>query len=94
MACPPGALRSKLAKHHNWVTEQGGLPRYIERIACHVHFDRGHDIGSAIAIAVADCKKMCAAGESNFGHINSGSQSEACAAIAQWEKMKAAAHAN
>ena len=70
----------------------GGLPRYIERIACHVHFDRGEDISTAIAIAVADCKRMCATGQSNFGHIHAAAQSEACAAVADWERKKAQAH--
>ena len=94
--CPPGALKQHVSAHPklNWVDKQGGLPRYIERIACHVHFDRGEDIGEAIAIAVADCKKMCASGESNFGHVHAGPQSEACAAVADWERMKVGAKAD
>jgi hypothetical protein len=98
MPCPPGALRSKIlnhSKHHNWVEEQGGLPRYIERIACHVH-DKGQPIDIAIAIAVNVVKKMCATGDVNFPgrqNVNPKSRAEACAAVAQWEKMKASAHA-
>jgi hypothetical protein len=91
--CPPGALRSVVSKHLNWVEEEGGLPRYIERIACHVHFGHGRPVGEAIAFAVNDCKKMCATGESNFGHVHPQFQTEACAAVADWERMRASAHA-
>jgi hypothetical protein len=91
--CPPGSLKSGVAKHLNWVDKEGGLPRYIERIACHVHFDRGEPVGEAIAFAVNDCKKMCASGESNFGHVHPQFQTEACAAVADWERMRASAHA-
>jgi hypothetical protein len=93
MSCPPGSLKSHTSKHMNWVEEQGGLPRYIERIACHVHFDHGKDVGTAIAIAVADCKEMCATGHTNFGQAHSPARTEACAAVAKWEAMRAAAHA-
>jgi hypothetical protein len=98
MPCPPGALRSKLpgSKHHNWVTEEGGLPRYIERIACHLHFEKGRPIDISIAIAVNVVKRMCATGDLNFPgkqNVNPKSHAEACAAVAQWEKMKASAHA-
>lgn len=91
--CPPGSLRSAVAKHINWIDKEGGLPRYIERIACHIHFDRGHTVSEAIADAVADCEKMCATGESNFGHVHPQFQTEACAAVADWERMRASAHA-
>jgi hypothetical protein len=91
--CPPGALKRSFGPHENWIDEQGGLPRYFERIACHVHFDHGYPISEAIAIAVADAEKMCSTGESNFGHIHAAPQSEACEAVAHWEAMRAAAHA-
>lgn len=95
MSCPPGALSRKIGESHDhsWIVEQGGLPRYMERIACHVHFDHGIDISEAIAIAVADAEKMCSTGESNFGHVHAAPQSEACEAVAHWESMKAAADA-
>lgn len=93
MPCPPGALKSAAATHANWIDEQGGLPRYIERIACHIHFDHGKDIGEAIEFAVADAEKMCSTGESNFGHVHAAKQSEACEAVAHWEAMRAATHA-
>jgi hypothetical protein len=75
------------------VDKEGGLPRYIERIACHIHFDRGEPIPDAIAAAVNDTKRMCSTGESNFGHVHAAVQSEACSAVADWERMKASAHA-
>lgn len=93
--CPPGSLKEKVKAHPktNWVDKEGGLPRYIERIACHVHLQRGHDISSAIAIAVSDVKRICATGESNFGHVHPQFQTEACSAVTDWERMRAGAHA-
>lgn len=76
----------------NWVDKAGGLPDYIERIAKHLHYEKGMKISHAIATAVNVVKKMCASGELNFpGHqtANVGSQAEACAAVADWEKKKA-----
>lgn len=75
----------------NWVEQAGGLPSYIRRIAEHVKA-KGHSDGQAIAIAVSQAKKMCASGDTNLPgvqHVNAGSQAEACAAVAQWEQMKA-----
>lgn len=96
MSCPPGALGGKPG-HPNWVEEQGGLPRYIERIACHLHFEKGKTVGTSIAIAVNVVKRMCATGDVNFPgpqQVNPKSKAEACAAVARWEAMKAAAHAS
>jgi hypothetical protein len=79
----------------NWVERVGGLPSYIERIAVHLHNERGYDISRAIATAVNAAKKMCLTGDLNFGgvqHVNSGSRAEACAAVAEWEAKKAASH--
>jgi hypothetical protein len=96
MSCPPGALRSVVARHANWIEEEGGLPPYFERIACHLHFEKGRDIGTAIAIAVNVAKRMCATGDLNFPgrqNVNANSRREACAAVARWEAMKASAAA-
>lgn len=76
----------------NWVEKAGGLPKYIERIAKHLHSEKGMDVGRAIATAVNVVKKMCAAGDTNFPgkqQVNAGSQAQACAAVKQWESMKA-----
>lgn len=78
----------------NWVEDQGGLPSYIRRIAEHVKA-KGHTDSQAIAIAVSQAKKMCATGDTNLPgvqQVNAKSRAEACAAVAQWEKMRAAAH--
>ena len=86
----PGLDRSPKA---NWVDKAGGLPNYIERIAKHLHYEKGMDISRAIATAVNVVKKMCATGELNWpGHqtANAGSQAEACAAVASWEKKRLA----
>ncbi len=66
----------------NWVDKVGGLPDFIERVAKHIHADSGYTISRAIAEAVAQCKKWCAAGNA-----------KACAAIKQWEAKKARARA-
>jgi hypothetical protein len=98
MSCPPGALSSKTAvTHHNWVEEQGGLPRFIERIACHLHFEKGKDVGMSIAIAKNAAQRMCDSGDLNFPgmqQVNAGSRAEACAAVAEWNRMRAAARAS
>lgn len=78
----------------NWVEKSGGLPRYIDRIARHLH-EKGKPVGMSIAIAVNVVKKMCATGDVNFPgvqQVNAKSRAEACAAVAEWEKKKAASH--
>lgn len=78
----------------NWLDEVGGLPRYIERIALHLHGEKGMTISHAIATAVNAAKKMCATGDLNWPglqHVNMGSRAEACAAVAEWEAKKAKA---
>jgi hypothetical protein len=85
----PGLDRSP---KENWVDKAGGLPSYIERIAKHLHYEKGMDISRAIATAVNVVKKMCASGDLNFPgkqQANAGSQAEACAAVASWERKKA-----
>lgn len=87
-AAYPGLDRSP---KENWVDKAGGLPRYIERIAKHLHYEKGKEIGHAIAIAVNVVKKMCASGDTNFPgkqNVNAKSRSQACAAVAQWEAKK------
>lgn len=78
---------------NNWVTRMGGLPDYIERIAKHLHYEKGKDEGTAIAIAVNVVKKMCATGDLNFHgiqHVAPPHKAAACAAIAEFEaKAKA-----
>lgn len=72
----------------NWVDEQGGLPKYIRMVA-HAMQRKGHSESRAIAIAVATMKRWAAGG----GNVSEKVQAAAAAALAEWEKMKAAAHA-
>jgi hypothetical protein len=79
----------------NWVERAGGLPGYIERIALHL-VSKGMSTSHAIATAVNASKRMCASGDLNWPglqSVNPGSRAEACAAVARWEAMKAAARA-
>jgi len=81
----------------NWIEAAGGLPPYIERIALHLHNQKGMSISHAIATAVNAAKKMCLTGDLNWPglqQVNPGSRAEACAAVARWEAMKAAAKAS
>jgi hypothetical protein len=75
----------------NWVEKAGGLPRYIERIAKHLHSEKGMDVSRAIATAVNVVKRMCASGDTNFPGkqtVNAKSRAQACAAVADWERKK------
>lgn len=79
----------------NWVEEAGGLPDYIDRIANHLH-NKGMPISQAIATGINAAKKMCSTGDLNWPglqNVNPGSRAQACAAVAKWESMKAAARA-
>jgi hypothetical protein len=76
----------------NWVDKAGGLPSYIERIAKHLHYEKGMTISRAIAVAVNVVKRMCATGDLNFKgpqSANAKSRAEACNAKRQWEQKKA-----
>lgn len=66
----------------NWVEQEGGLPRYIERVAKHIMSDSGYSRSRAIAAAVSQTRKRAAAGNA-----------EAAAAYAQWVRMRASAKA-
>lgn len=77
----------------NWVEEQGGLPPYIERIAVQL-VAQGWSHSRAIATAINAAKRMCATGDLNWPgvqNVNAGSRAQACAAVARWTAMKAAA---
>jgi peptidoglycan hydrolase-like protein with peptidoglycan-binding domain len=74
----------------NWVEKAGGLPSLIERVAKHLHYEKGRPIGVAIATAVNWSKKMCASGTAFGGKVKVGApaQARACAAVASWEAKK------
>jgi hypothetical protein len=73
----------------NWVEEQGGLPKYMEDIALALIRDHGMDRSRAISIAISRCKLWAAGG----GNVNADTRAKAAKAVAQWEAMKAKAHA-
>lgn len=83
---------------YNWVEKVGGFPKgnWIYRAAKHLHADQGMPVGRAIATAINAAKKGCATGDLNFPgvqQVNAKSRAEMCAAVAQWERMKAQARA-
>lgn len=69
---------------HNWVDEVGGLPSYIHSVACSL-VKSGHDVSSAIAIAVSRMKVWAATGDAD-------TKAKAGAALAEWEAKKAKSH--
>lgn len=83
------------AAAYNWVSDCGGLPNYIRRIARHLRRD-GMSESRAIATAVNSVKRMCATGDTNLPgvqQVNAKSRAEACRAAEQWERLKACAKA-
>lgn len=72
----------------NWVDKAGGLPSYIERIAKHLHYEKGMDISRAIATAVSTVKRWAAGG----GNVSAATRALAAKAVAEWEAKKAGSH--
>ena len=85
----PCSLAVAPGKSDNWVEKEGGLPNYICHIAKALRDEKGMPTGRAIAIAVSRCKVWAAGG----GDVDADTRAKAAAAIAQWEKKKAASHA-
>jgi len=83
----------------NWVDAVGGLPSYIERIAKHLHYERGMSISHAIATAVNTVKRWARKGgvvkygDPNNMNVTVVTAAQAAKAVAQWEAKKAAARA-
>lgn len=72
-------------KADNWIEKAGGLPKYIERIAKHLHYEQGMSIGHAIAAAVNTVKRWAKGG----GNVSASTVAKAQAALAEWEAKKA-----
>lgn len=85
-----GCSLAKTPGKDNWVDEQGGLPEYICKIARSIHQKRGMPISQAIAIAVGTVKRWARGG----GDVDADTRAKAAAAVASWEKKKAAAKAS
>lgn len=73
----------------NWVDKVGGLPSYIERIAKHLHSERGMTISHAIAAAINRVKKWAAGGQ----NVSPETRAKAAKAVAEWEAKKAKSRA-
>lgn len=92
----PG-LERKPGGPDNWVEEVGGLPEYIERIAKHLHYEKGMTISHAIATAVNTVKRWARKGgvvkygDPNNMHVTTVTAAQAMKAVAEWEAKKAKA---
>lgn len=90
----PG-LERKPGGPDNWVEATGGLPSYIERIAKHLHYERGYSISHAIATAVNTVKRWAAGGlvaeHGTTQRVSAKTQALAAKAVAEWESKKARA---
>lgn len=89
----PG-LERKPGGPDNWVEAAGGLPSYVERIAKHLHYERGMSIQHAIATAVNTIKRWARGGHvTKYGtmkRVSPATIAKAAAAVAQWEAKKKA----
>ena len=84
---------SPIGLKKNWVTDNGGLPLYIRAVA-HAFIRKGVPESAAIERAVGIVRNWARGGDGKGGHVTAATQAKAAAAIAQWESMKAAAHAH
>lgn len=93
----PGLERSP-GRNDNWVEQTGGLPKYIERIAKHLHYEQGMTISRSIAVAVNTVKRWAAGGtvtaHGTTKRITPKTQALAIKALAEWEAKKARARVN
>lgn len=91
----PG-LERKPGGPDNWVEAAKGLPSYIERIAKHLHYERGYSISHAIATAVNTVKRWARGGtvtkHGTTKRVSPATIAKAAAAVASWyAKRKAGA---
>lgn len=83
----------------NWVEQTKGLPKYIERIAKHLVYERGFTIQHAIATAVNTVKRWARKGgvvkygDPHNMHVTTITAAQAAKAVAEWEAKKALARA-
>lgn len=86
----PG-LERKPGGPDNWVERAGSLPDYIERIAKHLHYEKGMTISQAIATAVNTVKRWTTGTNHDGSRLKPETVAKAAAAVAQWEALKAKA---
>lgn len=93
----PG-LERKPGGPDNWVERAKGLPKYIERIAKHLHYEKGMSISHAIATAVNTVKRWARGGTvTKYGttkRITPKTMALAAAAVASWNAKKIAGRIN
>lgn len=68
----------------NWVENAGNLPPYVRKLARAIEKD-GHDLSSAIAIAIGRIKNWAKGG----GDVDADTQAKAAKALSQWTALKA-----
>jgi hypothetical protein len=77
------------SKTSNWVAKGGGLPAYIQHIAHDLMEKRGMPESRAIAMAIGIVKRWARGG----GNVDANTKAAAAKAVAEWEALKAKAHA-
>lgn len=89
------SLERKPGGPDNWIEEVGGLPKYIERIAKHLHYEEGMTISHAIATAVNTVKRWARRGtvvkynDPKNNIVTTITAAQAAATVAEWEAKKA-----
>lgn len=89
-------LERKPGGPDNWVEAAGGLPKYIERIAKRLHYEKGMTISHAIATAVNTVKrwarmgKVAKYGDPNHKNVTAKTAALAVKALAEWEAKRKA----
>lgn len=90
-------LERKPGGPDNWVERVGGLPKYINLIAQHLHYVEGFTISHAIATAVNTVKRWARKGtvvkynDPKNNHVYTITAARAAADVAEWEAKKARA---
>jgi hypothetical protein len=72
-----------------WHMKGKQLPAFIQHVANDLRSERGMDESTAIATAVAQCKKWAAGGKD----VKPETRAKAAAAVAEWERLKGQAKA-
>jgi hypothetical protein len=90
--------KGKGGKRGNWVSQVGGLPKLIRRVADHI-IAKGKTESNAIAIAVNVVKRYCRnpADGLNFPgaqKVKAETKAKGCAAVASWDEKRARAKAS
>jgi hypothetical protein len=89
MACKHPPLPNKPGT--NWVQQQGGLPEMMDCVARAIYWDGNiKDVSRAVRIAIGKVEDW-AAGK---GKVTPETRAKAAAAVAEWNRKRAAAKAS